>query len=60
VRTPGKIAFITLPAFAAAALALVVAVEAWVRLSWDPHRGTPGFFLTDAVRGQRLAANYTG
>ncbi|PYQ71780.1 MAG: hypothetical protein DMG01_25205, partial [Acidobacteria bacterium] len=60
MRTPGKIAFITLPAFAAAALALVVAVEAWVRLSWDPHRGTPGFFLTDAVRGQRLAANYTG
>src|SRR5437588_5921366 len=60
VRTPGKIAFITLPAFAAAALALVVAVEAWVRLSGDPHRGTPGFFLTDAVRGQRLAANYTG
>jgi len=60
VRTPGKIAFITLPAFAAAALALVVAVEAWARLSWDPHRGMPGFFLTDAVRGQRLAANYTG
>jgi len=60
VRTPGKIAFITLPAFAAAALALVVAVEAWARLSWDPHRGTPGFFLTDAIRGQRLAANYTG
>ena len=60
MRTPGKIAFITLPAFAAAALALVVAVEAWVRLSWDPHRGMPGFFLTDAVRGQRLAANYTG
>ena len=60
MRTPGKIAFITLPAFAAAALALVVAVEAWARLSWDPHRGTPGFFLTDAIRGQRLAANYTG
>ena len=60
MRTPGKIAFITLPAFAAAALALVVAVEAWARLSWDPHRGMPGFFLTDAVRGQRLAANYTG
>jgi hypothetical protein len=44
----------------AAALLLVVANEVWVRSVWEPRKGTPGFFLTDAVRGQRLAANYTG
>ena len=32
----------------------------WVRLRWDDTRGTPGFFLTDAARGQRLAPGYDG
>jgi lysophospholipase L1-like esterase len=37
-----------------------VLVEVWVRLQWDDKRGTPGFFLSDAVRGNRLAAGYDG
>jgi hypothetical protein len=55
-----KVLTISLPACAAAALLLVVANEVWVRRVWEPRKGTPGFFLTDPVRGQRLAANYTG
>ena len=43
-----------------AVLAGMVAIEAWVRLSWDESRGRPGFFLSDAGRGQRLAASYDG
>lgn len=39
---------------------MALLVEAWVRLSWDPKRGTPGFFVSDPVRGQRLSANYDG
>ena len=31
-----------------------------MRLTWDPHKGRPGFFLSDATRGQRLAAGYDG
>ena len=37
-----------------------LAIEIWVRMAWDSSRGTPGFFLSDPVRGQRLAANYDG
>lgn len=55
-----KILTISLPACVGAALLLLVASEVWVRSVWDRRKGTPGFFLTDAVRGQRLAANYTG
>jgi hypothetical protein len=43
-----------------AAVIAVLAIEAWVRLRWDHTRGTPGFYLTDAWRGQRLAAGYRG
>jgi hypothetical protein len=35
-------------------------VEVWVRARWDEKRGTPGLFLSDATRGQRLAAGYRG
>jgi GDSL-like lipase/acylhydrolase family protein len=48
---------------ASALTALLVAagaLEVWVRLAWNPHKGTPGFFLSDARRGQRLAADYDG
>lgn len=52
---------------AAAAVASLVAIllamsviEAWVRWQWDETKGRPGFFLTDASRGQRLAPNYDG
>jgi hypothetical protein len=40
--------------------AAALVVEVWVRRSWDARKGEPGFFLSDAVRGQRLAAGYDG
>jgi hypothetical protein len=45
---------------AAAAIVAMLLIEVWVRLRWDATKGTPGFFLTDASRGQRLAPNYDG
>ena len=42
------------------AIVMAAAVEVWVRATWEPRKGRPGFFLTDAVRGQRLAPNYDG
>ena len=42
------------------AIVMAAALEVWVRATWEPRKGRPGFFLTDAVRGQRLAANYDG
>src|SRR4029453_3113410 len=43
-----------------ALLLAACAIELWVRATWDPRQGRPGFFLSDAVRGQRLAAGYDG
>jgi hypothetical protein len=43
-----------------AGIVSAIAIEIWVRSSWDDSRGRPGFFLDDPVRGQRLAANYDG
>ena len=43
----------------AIALAMVL-IEGWVRARWDDTKGAPGFFLTDANRGQRLAPGYDG
>jgi hypothetical protein len=51
---------VSLPAGVAAVLLLAGVLEVWVRLSWEPRKGTPGFFLSDAARGQRLAAGYDG
>jgi hypothetical protein len=51
---------ITVPAAAVMVLLMAAAIEVWVRATWDPRKGQPGFFLTDAARGQRLAANYDG
>jgi hypothetical protein len=48
---------------AALGVAIVVAmaaIEVWVRATWDHTRGTPGIFLSDATRGQRLSAGYAG
>jgi GDSL-like lipase/acylhydrolase family protein len=53
-----KLLVITLPATALALAAFAIAVEAWTRLHWDPLKGTPGFFLSDAARRQRLAPGY--
>ena len=55
-----KLFAVTGPACVAAVLLSGAAVEIWVRATWNPKRGTPGLFLTDAVRGQRFAANYNG
>jgi lysophospholipase L1-like esterase len=55
-----KILIVTIPAMLLAMLAAMVLVEAWVRLRWDPHRGTPGFYVSDPVLGQRLAPGYDG
>ena len=38
----------------------LVLVELWVRWRWDDRQGRPGFFLTDARRGQRLSPGYDG
>lgn len=51
---------VSVPACLIATFVLAGAVEAWTRARWDARRGTPGFFLPDPVRGQRLAAGYTG
>jgi GDSL-like Lipase/Acylhydrolase family len=55
-----KLLVVTLPAVVVTVIAMAAAVEIWVRASWEPRKGRPGFFLTDAVRGQRLAAGYDG
>jgi hypothetical protein len=55
-----KIVTVTLPAALLAAIAIAAGVEGWVRFRWDERRGTPGFFVSDPVRGQRLAPGYRG
>lgn len=35
-------------------------IEVWVRWQWDHKRGTPGFSVSDPVRGQRLLPGYDG
>ena len=42
------------------ALLLAIAMEIGIRASWDYRQGTPGFFLSDARRGQRLSPGYQG
>jgi GDSL-like Lipase/Acylhydrolase family len=55
-----KLFTLTMPALAIALLAMAIGTELWVRASWDPKQGRPGFFLSDSSRGQRLAAGYDG
>ena len=55
-----RLLLVTLPAAMVAAIVMAAFVEVWVRASWEPRKGRPGFFLTDARRGQRLAAGYDG
>lgn len=47
-------------ALAFSVILCMILIEAWVRWSWDDTQGRPGFFLTDASRGQRLAPGYQG
>ncbi len=58
--TVRKLFLLAVPSILLAGLASLVLIEAWVRLSWDDKRGTPGFYVSDPVRGQRLAAGYSG
>ncbi len=55
-----KLAVLAVPACAIAALVSLMVVEAWVRWRWDDRRGTPGFYVSDPVRGQRLRPGYDG
>ena len=43
-----------------AAAVCIVAIEVWVRARWDEKRGTPGFYVSDPVLGQRLTPGYSG
>lgn len=51
---------VSLPAAAVTAVVIGAGIELWVRATWQPERGRPGFFLADPARGIRLATNYTG
>jgi len=55
-----KVLTISVPAALVGVLVAQGAMELWVRARWDPRRGRPGFFLSDPIRGQRLAAGYDG
>jgi len=55
-----KLLVLGVPAAFASALVAAALVEAWVRAGWDESRGTPGFYVSDAVLGQRLGAGYDG
>ena len=54
-----KIAAVTLSAGVVTVLFLV-GIEVWVRAAADPKKGTPGFFVSDPVRVERLAPSYSG
>ena len=51
-----KFCFLTVPAI----LVVLLAVEAWVRLTWNEKRGTPALYVSDAVLVQRFAPYYSG
>jgi hypothetical protein len=58
--TRRKLLALTIPAIAIAMLISIAMVEVWVRMRWDDRRGTPGFYISDAILGQRLAPGYKG
>lgn len=41
-------------------VAVLAAVEAYVRLTWDARRGTPNLYVSDAELAQRFTPNYEG
>jgi len=55
-----KLLAVSVPAAAVGCVLLAVGVEIWTRWQWNDRKGTPGFFLSDPVRIQRLAPGYTG
>lgn len=55
-----KLLVVGVPAALLSAALAVALIEVWVRAGWDDRRGTPGFYVSDAVLGQRLGAGYDG
>ena len=55
-----KILRIALPAFLLSTLVAAGLVEVWMRVTWNPLKGSPGLFLADPVRIERLSPNYRG
>ena len=55
-----RLVFVTAPSVVVAMCLAAVGLEAWVRVRWDDTRGTPGLFVSDPVRGEKLSADYTG
>jgi hypothetical protein len=55
-----KLAAVSMPSAIVAVLLAAAAVEGWTRMRWDATKGTPGFFLSDPSRRQRLAPGYSG
>ncbi|MDA2917121.1 hypothetical protein MYX64_09830 [Nitrospinae bacterium AH_259_B05_G02_I21] len=51
---------ISLPTIVVTLFLLVLAIEVWVRFSWDPKRGSPGFYIASFSRLEQLAPNYSG
>ena len=47
-RVVRKLLTITLPTLLISGLLLASGVEAWVRLTWDARKGSPGLFVSDA------------
>lgn len=51
-----KFFLLSLPAI----VAVLFAVEVWVRLTWDEKRGTPALYISDPALVQRFAPQYSG
>jgi hypothetical protein len=60
LRSFRKILLLSVPAAAVTLVLSAVLIELWVRMRWDERRGTPGFYVSDPVLGQRLNAGYDG
>jgi hypothetical protein len=60
MRALRKFIAVSIPALSLAVILSMAAVEVWVRARWDDRRGTPGFYISDPVLGQRLAPGYDG
>ncbi|HYE85766.1 MAG TPA: GDSL-type esterase/lipase family protein, partial [Vicinamibacterales bacterium] len=55
-----KLIRVTVPAIVVASIASAALLEAWVRFRWDEKRGTPSFYISDPVLGERLNPGYDG
>jgi lysophospholipase L1-like esterase len=55
-----RLLFVTLPSTVIAVFLFAAGFEAWVRVRWDATRGTPGLFVSDPSRIEKLGADYTG